>query len=34
MLRTVVAVKRVLYDALGHFNNDDGWAMSSHLAIT
>lgn len=34
MLRSVVAVKRVLYDALGHFNNDDGWAMSSHLAIT
>jgi membrane protein len=34
LLRTVVAVKRVLYDALGHFNNDDGWAMSSHLAIT
>lgn len=34
MLRNIVAVKRVLYDALGHFNNDDGWAMSSHLAIT
>jgi membrane protein len=34
LLRIIVAVKRVLYDALGHFNNDDGWAMSSHLAIT
>ena len=34
MLRNIVAVKRILYDALGHFNNDDGWAMSSHLAIT
>ena len=34
MLRNIVAVKRVLSDALGHFNNDDGWAMSSHLAIT
>ena len=34
MLRIIVAVKRVLYDALGHFNNDDGWAMASHLAIT
>ena len=34
MLRNIVAIKRVLYDALGHFNNDDGWAMSSHLAIT
>ncbi len=34
LLRNIVALKRVLYDALGHFNNDDGWAMSSHLAIT
>jgi len=34
LLRNIVAVKRVLYDALGHFNNDDGWAMSSHLAIS
>ena len=34
MLRNIVAVKRVLYDAIGHFNTDDGWAMASHLAIT
>mgnify|MGYP002078656840 FL=1 len=34
MLRNIVAIKRVLYDAIGHFNNDDGWAMASHLAIT
>ncbi|MET3662773.1 membrane protein [Aquamicrobium ahrensii] len=34
MLRRIAAVKRVLYDALGHFNNDDGWAMASHLAIS
>ncbi|MET3794394.1 YihY/virulence factor BrkB family protein [Aquamicrobium terrae] len=34
MLRRIVAVKRVLYDALGHFNYDDGWAMASHLAIS
>lgn len=34
MLRRIVAVKRVLYDALGHFNDDDGWAMASHLAIS
>lgn len=33
-MRRFVAVRRVLYDALGHFNNDDGWAMSSHLAIS
>ena len=27
-------VRRVLYDALGHFNTDDGWSMASHLAIS
>ncbi len=34
MLRTIVAVKRVVFDAFGHFNDDDGWAMASHLAIS
>lgn len=34
MLRNIVALRRVLYDAVGHFNTDDGWAMASHLAIT
>ena len=24
----------MLYDALGHFNTDDGWSMASHLAIS
>ena len=24
----------MLYDALGHFNDDDGWSMASHLAIS
>ncbi len=33
-MRKIVALRRVLYDALGHFNNDDGWSMASHLAIT
>ena len=33
-MRNIVAVRRVLTDALGHFNYDDGWAMASHLAIT
>src|SRR5690606_18145116 len=28
------AVRRVIGDAFGHFNNDDGWAMASHLAIS
>ena len=33
-MRKIVAMRRVLYDALGHFNTDDGWSMASHLAIT
>jgi membrane protein len=33
-VRRIVATRRVLWDALGHFNDDDGWAMASHLAIT
>ncbi len=33
-MRRLVAIKRVLWDAVGHFNDDDGWAMASHLAIT
>src|SRR5690606_33328809 len=33
-VRRIVAVKRVLSDALGHFDTDDGWSMASHLAIT
>lgn len=34
MLRKIVAIRRVVYDAFGHFNADDGWAMASHLAIS
>jgi len=34
MMRGIVALKRILYDALGHFNDDDGWSMASHLSIT
>lgn len=33
-MRKIVALKRVLYDAFGHFNDDDGWSMASHLAIS
>ena len=33
-MRRFVAARRVLYDALGHFNTDDGWSMASHLAIS
>lgn len=31
---TLDALRRILGDAFGHFNNDDGWAMASHLAIS
>jgi membrane protein len=34
ILRRIAVLKRVLGDALGHFNSDDGWSMASHLAIT
>lgn len=34
MLRILAVLKRVLGDALGHFNDDDGWAMASHLALS
>lgn len=33
-MRAFIALRRILYDALGHFNTDDGWAMASHLAIS
>ncbi|QPC85650.1 YihY family inner membrane protein [Mesorhizobium sp. NBSH29] len=33
-LRKIVAIRRILSDALGHFNDDDGWSMASHLAIS
>ncbi len=34
MLRRLVIIKRVLGDAVGHFNYDDGWALASHLALS
>lgn len=34
LMRKIVAVRRVLFDAVGHFYDDDGWAMASHLAIS
>src|SRR5690606_1292055 len=30
----LAVTKRILGDALGHFNNDDGWALASHLALS
>lgn len=32
--RAIVTVKRVIGDAFGHFFNDDGWAIASHVAMT
>ena len=32
--RWIIAAKRIFFDAFGHFNNDDGWAMASHLAMS
>ncbi|CAN0655253.1 YihY/virulence factor BrkB family protein [Nitratireductor aquimarinus] len=33
-MRGLNATRRILGDALGHFNTDDGWAMASHVAIS
>ncbi|MCB1384100.1 MAG: YihY/virulence factor BrkB family protein [Notoacmeibacter sp.] len=33
-MRRIIAVKRVVADALGHFSKDDGWAMASHVALS
>jgi membrane protein len=33
-VRRIIATRRVVFDALGHFNTDDGWSMASHLAIS
>lgn len=33
-MRKIIAIKRVLFDMLGHFYDDDGWAMASYLAIS
>ena len=34
MLKRIAVLKRILFDALGHYNDDDGWAMSSHVALS
>lgn len=33
-MRPFAAFKRVVWDAVGHFIDDDGWSMASHLAIS
>lgn len=34
MLRQLVILRRILSDALGHFNLADGWALASHVALS
>ncbi len=34
MLKKITIVRRILFDALGHYNDDDGWAMASHVALS
>jgi membrane protein len=34
MLRRFAILKRIVFDALGHYNDDDGWAMASHVALS
>lgn len=34
MLRLFLIVRRVLRDAFGHFNESDGWALASHVALS
>ncbi len=34
MLKVIAVGKRILTDALGHYNDDDGWAMASHVALS
>ncbi|MEX0406440.1 YihY/virulence factor BrkB family protein [Aquibium sp. LZ166] len=33
-MRKIAATRRILADALGHFDTDDGWSMASHLALS
>lgn len=34
MLRLIVIGRRILRDAVGHFNETDGWAIASHVALS
>lgn len=33
-MRSLVALRRIIWNAVSHFNDDDGWAMASYLAIS
>jgi len=34
MMRYLLEIWKIMSDAIGHFNNDDGWAMASHVALS
>ncbi|WP_306119492.1 MULTISPECIES: YihY/virulence factor BrkB family protein [unclassified Roseitalea] len=34
MLRQFLITRRILRDAIGHFNETDGWALASHVALS
>ena len=34
MKRRYLSFRRVIYDALGHFDQADGWALASHVALS
>lgn len=34
LIRQLLITRRVLRDALGHFNETDGWALASHVALS
>lgn len=34
MLRQFLITRRILRDAFGHFNETDGWALASHVALS
>lgn len=33
-MRRIAATRRIVSDAYGHFDADDGWSMASHLALS
>lgn len=34
MLRNILILKRIARDVFGHFNDSDGWAIASHVALS
>lgn len=34
MIKNLLVIRRIIYDAVGHFDLADGWAMASHVALS